>query len=469
VALAAGALLLLGLVVAGLRYNGLLQAHNQELQAAAERERAARQRADANYQTANQAIKYFLSDEARTELANIPDMESSRRAMLEAALSMRQKMLRENSNDPTEQLANTQAYRDVADIYLLLGEHDKAEDAFGKAIDGLKKLAAEFPAEPAYRKEQALTCIQLGIAYYQVGKYEAATQPYETAVDLLVRLATEFPGDPDYHHQQARALHNWGNVLRGRGPGPAERMYQRARELEKPLVDQYPREAAYAELLAGILGNQGVLQWTARPPRLEEADKSFREAIDLLQKLVDQNPSERRYREKLAKSYNNRGDVLWARKDSKGYAAAYRRAFDLRKKLVEDFRRVPSYRHDLAVSYESVGYVFDEIGQPDKGEEFYQEALKIKTQLVADFPQVADYASSCGMSLANWARRLRQHKRLAEACSALEKAVEYQQKALQLSPGNAVYRSYLGNASRELADTQAKRRLADPHGPSNRR
>src|SRR5262249_35767773 len=86
---------------------------------------------------ARQVVDEMYSAFARDVLAGMPQLKDVQRRFLEKALAFYQEFARMREDDPEARLGIATAYRDLGN--------------FQNAIELLKALVAEFPADPKYR------------------------------------------------------------------------------------------------------------------------------------------------------------------------------------------------------------------------------------------------------------------------------------------------------------------------------
>ncbi len=135
------------------------QAQTRQALAAAEHERA---RAEANFAKARDAVDQMLTEIAEQRLADVPQLQPVRRAVLEKALHFYQGFLEEKGDDPKVRLETGRAYCRVGNIYNWLGQPGPSEKALRQGLELFDKLLAQFPDEPTYCQEAALACAALG-------------------------------------------------------------------------------------------------------------------------------------------------------------------------------------------------------------------------------------------------------------------------------------------------------------------
>jgi tetratricopeptide (TPR) repeat protein len=447
---------------------------------------AQRQRAEANYREARDAVDGMLAEVGQWWLADVPQMEPVRRKLLERALAFYEGSLRERGNDPALRWETGRAHRRVGDIRRLLGQHGPAEEAYRAAVEVLaelparpadrqelagahlnlglllqqtgrrpeaveayrralalkEELAAEFPAEPAYRLGLAAGYNNLGALLRETGRLKEAEEAYRQALDLQEKLTAAFPAAPTYRRQLAGTHNNLGALLRETGRlREAEKALGRARALREQLADEFPAVPDYRQELATIHNNLGNL--LAETGRLKESEKPFRRALALREKLAADSPAVPAYRQELAESVNNLGNLLRQTGQWPGAEEAYRRALGLQEQLAAEFPAVPAYRKELAGGYNNLGALLSETGRRPEAEKPLRQALALWEQLAADFPAVPDYRQFLGSTHYNLGNLLARGGRPKEAQAAYGRALALGEKLAAEFPAVPAHRHRL--------------------------
>jgi tetratricopeptide (TPR) repeat protein len=409
-----GVLALLGLLLAGVWYNRRLEeevAAEQRRRQEAERERAAtqfqREKAEANFRAAREAVDQMLTRVAQNPLANVPHMTPVRRQLLEDALRFYRRFLRRRGSDAEVRRETARAYRRLGDIGLLLGRHAQAGKDYLRAIALQEKLSAEYPGVPAYRQDLEASHTNRGHFLRETRQPAKAEGAFRHALALAKQLAADFPGVPAHRKELADRHFNLGTLLSEVGrPGEAEKCYAEALRLQEKLVTEFPNEAELRVGLARSFSNLGLLlQDRGRPGQAEKA---------------------------LRRSIAARLTVRGARAET------------------------PEYRFDLANSYNALGVVLWGQDRLREAEDEFRKAARIQRRLTRDFPSVPDYRSQLGGTLSNLGVLLFDQGALAEARRLLEEAVRGQQDALRANPQNPFYRDFLRKHAAALADTLLK-------------
>ncbi|HLJ93476.1 MAG TPA: serine/threonine-protein kinase [Gemmataceae bacterium] len=387
------ALTVLGVVVAA---NARLQQANARLEQERNDKEAARAQAQENFRQARSAVDEMLRDVGTKQLANIPQMEPVRRALLEKALRFYQGFLQTESLDPIVRQETARAYVQVAGIHRLLGQDAVADGEYRAAIDLHEKLAAQYPEESAFQEDLANCYGDWGNLLADLGRTKEAETAHRTALRLRTKLVDEVPSEARYRQQVALSYLNLGDVLSDQA------MYAEAlRRLEK-LVADFPDNSVYKNDLARACANSAQLLRIAE--RFPEAARLLRQAIDLKDALVKHHPE------------------------------------------------VPSFRSDLANTYNNLGLLFVDMEQKSDAERAYQSAITLQRKLAGNFPSVPDYQSELGSTLHNLAELELTRKQWQKARVYLEEAIERQTVAVRSSPRNPTYRKFYHFHTEALAD-----------------
>jgi tetratricopeptide (TPR) repeat protein len=105
-----------------------------------------------------------------------------------------------------------------------------------------EKLAADFPAVPAYRSNLASSHNNLGLLLAGLGKGAVAQQQYRKALAIREKLAADFPAVPGYRVELGASYCNFGDLM-ARGGKLADSLvwFQKAIATLRPVHEQEPR------------------------------------------------------------------------------------------------------------------------------------------------------------------------------------------------------------------------------------
>jgi tetratricopeptide (TPR) repeat protein len=420
-----------------------------------------RRQAEANFQTALQAVNDMLTEVAQEDLANEPRMEKKRRALLVKAKAYYAAFLEKKSDDPELRQETGLAYKRLADISRLLGENDQAAEAYDQAIALLDRLAPNSHADPRFRQIMADSYCYLGEILRLRSQPAEARQAYDLAENLQSQLVAEFPGNADYRKDLSRCHYNLGILLKDtRRPQEAEKEFHLAIELLDKLVQEHPETAEYRRHLARAYLNIGpALRINGRPDQAEDA---YQQAIRLQKDLVEKNPSNPDYQYELGVSYNNLGFLLENLRRYPDAEKAQSKALERFDRLMVYYPGIPVYRKEWANTQNNLAIV---LAREDRGQaavEAWHKSLDVFKKLAEENSDVPDYRGSQGMALGNlgWAllqtKRPRNEEELSQARQYLEEGMALVRVALKPNPENPTYLRALRDQHEYLAETMLR-------------
>jgi tetratricopeptide (TPR) repeat protein len=472
----------------------LVAAHLAQQQAERERDdkEKERRRAEMNFLRSQEAVDKMLTHVGHVRLRYVPQMEHLRRDLLQEALRFNEKFLQEGGDDINVRREAALAHERMGHIHQMLGERDKAEQAYRRAIDALGQLArdsdrkpehlrslskaqsalanllddlgrhpeaekvylevqalsedlvARFPAEPDYRHGLSQAYYNLAMLRARTASTAQAEQDYRQAIAIQEKLTAEAPGDGDRRRSLALSLDALGSLLDDSARArDAEKLFIRARDLFQKLTQEYPAISDIQWDLGRTEYNLGVLY--QRLVQYAEAEGAYRRSITLKEKLVEDYPSTPDYRRSCGTGHQTLAILLQNTSRPEEAEKHYTRAITLGKKLVADFPRTPEYRFQLAQTHNNRSMLLLPLGRLDEAEQSLGAALTELEKLAGASPKSPDYQSTLGAAMHNLARVLMARKQWGKARSQLEQAVIHQRAALALNPRHQMYREFLRN------------------------
>ncbi|HVS36671.1 MAG TPA: hypothetical protein VMS17_14015, partial [Gemmataceae bacterium] len=415
--------------------------------------RAERDRAEANFQLAVNAVDELLTEVGDEQLAYEPHMEQKRRDLLNKALAFSQRLLEEKGDSPEQRLRVALAHKRVADIHRWLGEQEDAQQAYRDASAMLTRLNAERPGEPEYGEDLAESENWLGESLRLGGRPSEAEEACRRALSLEQDLCEQFPQDAAYRREMAQTRYNMGLLCTETDrAAEAEASYDVAVGLLQPLVDANVAEAADKRHLARALLDRGLmLQATNRMDRAEADDQR---AIALLKDLVQADPDNTNYRFEEAVALNNYGLALAAQSRWADARSAHTDSRALLADLVRDFPRTPLFREELANTLNSYGGALAHSDELDAADRVWSEARELVERLIAEqHGDAMRQRGLLGMTLGNQGWSLAKRENWPEARPLLQQAVADLAAARQAQPHNPIFRDSLADHYRSLAET----------------
>jgi tetratricopeptide (TPR) repeat protein len=459
----------------------------------AEGELLAKERAEANFAIANEAVEKYLGTVTNHRKLNQADFHQLRKELLESALPFLQKLTEQKSEAPEVEARRGWAYGRLANVRYAMGENEaaiqdseaeraifarltadfptrpayrddlasslndlghtlthvgkrrEAEAAYRQAMGLRDKLAAEFPAEPKYRSGLAIICDNLAILLDDLGQREEAETLHRKSIAIREKLAAEFRSKPKYQEYLANTLTNLGGLLSDLGKeGDAETACRQALEIRESLAAKFPDEPEYRSGLARSQNNLGVLLKDLG--KHEKAGALYRQAIAIQKKLADDFPTVPEHRQDLAVSHHNLGGVLEDLNKDDDADAAFRQAIDIHQKLADDFPTVPIYRRQLAASHNNLGILLEKLGKRPQAEAAYRRALAIQEKLAAVFPNVPQHAIDLAGGYCNLGNWLQIGGESAAALDWFQKAIATLEPVVAKEPRLVDGREFLRNS-----------------------
>jgi tetratricopeptide (TPR) repeat protein len=346
------------------------------------------------------------------------------------------------------------------------GKPEKAESLLRDALARQEKLTARPDALPADRSEQNRTHIALGALYQVSGQSLAARNPiksreelaraeseFRSAVDGFKSLVKQYPKEPDFHYQQALSTSALAGLLAARGQRDgALRQWGMAADLLAPLADQHPEVSGY-RLDLGRIYNDRALN-CARMARLSDAAEQWGRARTTLTELVRIYPKDVAARQELAKVENNLAVLALKGKRLDEATAAYRRSVAALEGLPAGNQPGPDYRHSLMLRHRELALQLTDTGAPSRDVEAeWRRVIELCRNLADEAPNNPQYANDRSIAIHQLAQYLIVQNRTAAARTLLEESIAAQRAALKLNPAPA-YRATLAGHLNLLLEVQ---------------
>jgi tetratricopeptide (TPR) repeat protein len=456
-------------------------------------------KSERNYRRARSAVEQMLAKVGEVDLADVPQMESVRRDLLERSLGFYREFLAERGGDLSSRLEIGRALGRLGDIREMLGEYVEAEGRYHEALSLLggptadvdtrralaktranlgvllkksnrfaesetllrealreqRALASENPKDPDDARAVSSTLYQLGTLLARLkdrsredeAAYREAIQEQETQV-------ARPSNSPEDRRRLARFLNNLGILQAGADPDAAEKTFLQALKIQDELQAESANNAGFRWQRARTWNNLAILYLRARLP--DEAEPAFNKARAAFEALAADFPAVPDYRRELGMTLNNLGLLLQTRPPGKSNPLElFRRAEEDQRRLVAEFPEVPDHRMKLAVTRLHIGDLLRSTS-PSEAETSFREAIAIQEKFVADFPQVPEYRAALGRTLTERALLLADQGHGPEAIDLLGRAVRSLELAREGNPREQSYLRFLVEAHGDRARALSK-------------
>ena len=167
---------------------------------------------------ASRAVEQMLDEVSSRDLLNIPQVEALRVKLAERAVNFYREFDRNTPNDPATRFELARVEEQVASLYRMIGNHDRATEEYGVAVDRLRRLIDADPTQALYVDFLANTENQMAENLRMKGGNDAEAEPhYREAVRLSAGLRRELPNVPRYESLVARTHNDFASMLTSLG------------------------------------------------------------------------------------------------------------------------------------------------------------------------------------------------------------------------------------------------------------
>lgn len=361
--------------------------------------------AKANLTKANDVVDLFLNkinDNKRLDDAEFSDLKI---ALLEQAISYYDHLSADAASDPKTRSNQARALGRLGVVYFETGDNQKAVASMRKALDCSASLASAYPQETTYRWEWSLHANDLAVILMRAGNREEADVFRKKSLNLLEELHKEKPSDQGIRKNLALMLANTADTLPA---DEAERLFERAIEIQKQLVDE-TGEASQIQQLAHLRGSVANLARSRN--QNDKAETAYREAEEIYEALMTKvrlNPGQR---ESFAGLVTSRGVMLCRLGRGDEGLKEQDRAVEMFRSLSAEFPSRPDLRQNEAIARMHRGIALEILKRLPEATTACEEALAITDKLAADYPGVPRFRTAPVVML----QRLAQYRGNANA------------------------------------------------------
>jgi len=401
-----------------------------------ERAEAVRQRdaAHANLRVAGEVVDRMLTHVAAVDLANVPDREGLRRALLEDASRFRAGLLADKSAEPAVRRDAAIAYVRLAQINAQVGQTEAAEEAYRESVRILAALCKDYPNTAEYNVQLADVELSLGIVLWENRRYAEAETLARDANTAMSTMSVRSSDSRPARRELTRSLNLLGLVLRDTGRfDEAEQSLRGSMQIRERLLTELPESPDGPQDRLGFSQTKrNLADVLMKAGRHEEADKAVREVMSIQEDLVNWFPDNplfatelshtRRwwdevlrlagqqasagkgadsarstsdgasdYSKMLADTYRSLSDALKRTGNTEQAGAAHARAVAIVEELARAHPSDTRYREDLAQLHRTHAEGFKMVWRVDEAAVTLLQAIAVQEQLVAEFPDHAEY------------------------------------------------------------------------------
>jgi serine/threonine-protein kinase len=458
--LSLGTAVLLGLAVMAVAVVLLTAAKERERQAreraeAAEHaERQAREQAQADYEraeaafrTAMEAVDTSFTRISEEALLNQPGMQGLRRALLDDALKYYRRFLTERRDDLSvrEQYAGA-CFREGR-ILELTGNPAEAVPSYEEAIKIQRELVDQ---EATCARLTALgdTLNALGRVSHKAFRLDDALKFYQEAAAVRGRAAALAPNDAEAGRRLANTVMNLGLVHKDKGnPTEARQRLDEAQALRAKFLAKQRSIPLVRDHAMGSY-NLALLLFSLNEP--EAAERSFKAALDGFEEVVAAEPNDMNARLLLSICGRLTGDLAASGGHDEEAQKWHARARKELEVLVARNPDVPDYQLNLAGLILNVADRHLRNDQLDAAAGEFRAAVELLERLLSKH-KLAPASRDLAVALRGQAEVLARREKPAEALVLLRRAQRILEDLVKQYPGNADMAAQLAETRKQIA------------------
>lgn len=326
------------------------------------------------------------------------EMRASRETamLLDDLLVFYDRLAAQDGEDSSVTRQSAVASRRVGDIRLCLGQLDRAEKEYLRAVEKLTALRAEAPADLDLDTELARSQNEIGNVRSTRREARAACESHQAALEILQSSKPESP-TAEYRYELARTFYFLaGKCLSATSDARSRAADARAGRFTSPLI---------------------------------QSNEYRNSAIRILEGLIADNPRAPDTRLLLALCHRCSPAIPGSASGSRS-AQGRLRAIEILEKLSAEYPGVADYRYELIATYAWIPVsLFPWQGRAavsQEGEQSLHKALAESQWLIDHHPTVPHYARCRALILAKLAVACWRSHRVAEAEDFFQKAVQTQ-------------------------------------------
>lgn len=314
-----------------------------------------------------------------------------------------------------------------SDLAALLDGQNRREEAekrYRRAVSLADKVVAEAPSvHPYWLNSFRLSQERLMHLLNLAGRTQEAELVRRQSVARFEKLVAKLPKEPEYGTQLVHSHFRLGLLVLADNPAEAEKVLRQAMALKAKLAAGSPEKP---ELWPDLY--LGDVLWTAQ--RRPGAEHTIRQLLDIYERLAGEFPTVRVCRGELGRCYNHLGLTLAASGRLAEAEQAHRQAVNLYEQLGPAGHW---YRRELVWSYNNLGGVLHKRQAPEDAEKAYRQAIVVCEKLAGDFPDI-DYSGWIVGSYCDLARVLTDIGEVAEVEKAHGQALEFCTRLIEAKP-----------------------------------
>jgi serine/threonine protein kinase/tetratricopeptide (TPR) repeat protein len=369
----------------------------------------------------------------------------------QSAAAVRKQLAQEQPNLTELELELATSHNNIGNILLATGKPKESLAEYNLALEIVKRQLAVQPGHRESREDLARNHANRARVLAVLGQATEALAAFEAAVTVFQQLVNDYPSITQHQSDLGRSQAMMGNLLRlMQDVEKSQAAFEAAAAIFRRLIREHPAVTQYQRYAAACEGSLGNLLFTTG--QWEKAVEAYEAACVIQERLVKSNPEIAELRNNLGTSHNNIGEALRKLEKYDEALAAFRASVAIRQELAAANPEVPAYELEISRGIRNIALLLSQTGKIEESLESYGKALSIQEQLAQDFPEVPEYSSDTAVTLNNAASVQLDQEDFEPARDKLQRAVEWQSKALDRDPNSTQYRQFLKEHLCNLVD-----------------
>jgi tetratricopeptide (TPR) repeat protein/tRNA A-37 threonylcarbamoyl transferase component Bud32 len=398
----------------------------------------------------------ILVTTVQEQLQNKPDTHELKQDLLHSALVGLEKVAA-GAGDATADLSTAEAHQRMGDIFLVLGQMDKAEKQFDLARAISQRVLEGDARNRAARRQLAAARRRLGKLTAETGALPKARKVLLQAHSGLRTVLGEDESDERAREELVETAMDLGDVSEGLGEAALFRDYYReAHQVAERGLEKSADKNRFKLLEA--LARAGLADATLVLGEVKSAGKHASKALDGLEALVKSGQKGGRLDRSLAWALYVHGSVLMRQGRMKAAREALKRSLEVAERVARADPKNVTHQRFWSVALNQMGDAVLEMGQPTRAREYFEKSLDVIRRVVERRKGPRD-RQDLALAYMRLGTALEAQGRYVEARTAVERAPSLFGPALAADKKNLDARRNLAHAYRLLG--QIAERLND--------
>ncbi|MBQ3086901.1 MAG: tetratricopeptide repeat protein, partial [Clostridia bacterium] len=220
---------------------------------------------------------------------------------LTAALYLSEELVCIFENDTSERGLNNYsiALDKLGRVLEIKNAFKKATEVFNKALQTARKLVADFPENPEYRRNLSVSLNKVADILQTQNEWDEALGLYTESLEIARKLAADSPENPEYRRDLPVSLNNVADIPKAQNElDKTLKFYTESLEIARKLAADFPEYPASRSGLSFLLAK--VADIPKAQNKWDEALKLCNESLEISRKLTADFPENPEYRRNLS-------------------------------------------------------------------------------------------------------------------------------------------------------------------------